>query len=129
MTSRQDLGTAGENVAEAHLRKQGFRIIERNWRQGSYELDIICREKKELVFVEVRTRSANTMTPPKETLTPQKQKKVIRAAQLYLARNPWDGPCRFDVVAILANNQTFEVDHIRHAFDTSQTLDSRHAAW
>lgn len=129
MTTRQDLGIAGEDTAQAYLRKQGFRIIERNWRYKSHELDIICRDKEELVFVEVRTRAANTMTAPKETITMRKQRSIIKAAQFYLAENPWDGPCRFDVIAILANNQTFEVEHIRHAFDTSHTLDSRHAAW
>jgi len=129
VTERQKLGTEGENAAEAHLRKQGFRVIERNWRHGSYELDIICKDKQELVFVEVRTRTSQGMTAPRETISPQKQNKIIKAARLYLAESSWDGPCRFDVIAIIANDATFEVEHIRHAFDTSDTVDSRHAAW
>ena len=60
-TLKQKIGNLGEDLAATHLEKQGFKLIARNWRKGSYELDIICADRETLVFVEVKTRGGGTL--------------------------------------------------------------------
>ena len=119
-------GQAGENAAEALLRGAGWRILERNWRQGRLELDLVCEDGDELVFVEVRTRAEGSLVSPAESITRVKQRNLIRAARAYLASHKaWERRCRFDVVCVTAGT-TLRTEHIRHAFELDQTLDSGH---
>ena len=69
-------GKAGEDFAAKHLRKLGWRILERNWRCGPLELDIIGAHKGVLIFVEVKTRAAKGLTRPDEALTPLKRDRL-----------------------------------------------------
>ncbi len=122
------LGSRGEDAAEAHLRRAGWRILARNWRQGRLELDLVCEDGDELVFVEVRTRSAGAMVGPAESVTPAKQRSLIRAARAYLAaHDAWERSCRFDVVCITAGD-TLNLEHIRHAYECDPSVDRGHAA-
>ena len=127
---RRERGRAGENAAAAYLRGKGMRILARNWRQGRFELDLVCEESGTLVFVEVRTRAGGAMVAPGETLVPAKRRSLVRAANAYLAAaNAWDRPCRFDVACVVDTGSTLEVEHHRHVFDLSEIVDSRHSAW
>ena len=120
-------GKAGEDAAEMLLRRAGWRILERNWRQGSYELDLVCDDGCDLVFVEVRTRAEGALVSPAESVTPAKQRSLIRAALAYLAaHDAWERGCRFDVISVTAGEQT-RTEHIRHAFEFDTTLDRGHA--
>lgn len=124
------LGRQGEEAAAGVLRRAGLRILDRNWRQGRLELDLVCRDGGTVVFVEVKTRTSRERGGPEGAITPAKQRSLCRAAQAWLAaHDAWDAPCRFDVVCLIACDGTFSAEHYRHAFDFTPSLDRRHAAW
>ena len=107
-----------------------MRILARNWRSGSYELDLVCRDGDELVFVEVRLRGKGSLASPEASMTPAKCRSVVKAARAYLsASGEWDVPCRFDLVCARDAGATFELDYYRHVFDISEIMGSGDAAW
>ena len=81
-----DTGRRGEQAAVDYLRRAGFAILERNWRSGRYELDIVARRWDELHFIEVKTRRAGGLTTPEEAITPRKFASLRRAAASRAAR-------------------------------------------
>lgn len=97
-------GKAGENFAAKFLEKQGFKIIQKNWRFSRLgEIDIIAEDKNTLVFIEVKTRSSNLFGHPLESVDEKKFNKIKKLAEIYLnqnANNNYDG-FRFDLVGIL----------------------------
>ena len=124
------LGREGEEAAAGLLRRVGLRILDRNWRAGRLELDMVCQDGATVVFVEVKTRSSGEHGGPEAALTPAKQRSLCRAAQAWLAaHDAWDSPCRFDVVCLVAGGGTFSAEHYRHAFDFAPSVDSGHAPW
>lgn len=100
MTERQQRGAIGEQAAVDYLRQNGFMIIERNWRVGKSEIDIIASRYDELHFVEVKTRKFGTMTAPEDALTEQKARAMRRAASAYMAQHSCMLEPRFSLVAI-----------------------------
>src|SRR5437667_8145231 len=99
--AKDALGDRGENMAARYLRNQGYKIILRNFRCELGEVDIIAREGKTLVFVEVKTRAYDDPTP-EEQVNVIKQQQIICAAKFYLSRyGVPQPPSRFDVVAIV----------------------------
>ncbi|MCZ7644917.1 MAG: YraN family protein [Planctomycetota bacterium] len=101
------LGPKGEDFALKLLKKRGHKLLERNFRCAQGELDLVTWHRGTLVFVEVRARDEKDPAHPAETVTPAKQKKVVRAAHWYLARRAGDReppPCRFDVVWVTARD-------------------------
>jgi putative endonuclease len=116
------LGDRGEDLAARHLERQGLRIIERQSRGPCGELDLVALDADTVVFVEVKTRSTSAAGDPTEAVTPAKQQKITRSALAYLKRRGWlERRCRFDVVAILWNDNGGppEVRHYPSAFDAS----------
>lgn len=101
-TAKQVSGQAGEDVALEHLQKNGLRLTERNFRCKGGEIDLIMQDRGTLVFVEVRKRSDARFGGAAASVTHQKQRRLIRAAQFYLLRFRDPPPCRFDVVALEA---------------------------
>lgn len=99
---RKKLGIEGEDLAAAHLRSRGFRILERNARLGRLgELDIVALDGRTLVFVEVKTRRAASFGSPEDAVTPSKLRTVAACAEAWRATRGWtDRPYRIDVVAI-----------------------------
>ena len=125
---RQRLGAAGERLAVRALEEAGLRVITRNWRGPSGELDIVAQEDGPdyvrggavapwLVFVEVRTRRGREYGTALQSITPRKQAKVRTVAAEYVAATGWQGPWRIDVVAVQmsARGELEAVEHIRHA--------------
>ena len=110
-------GKRGERLAAWYLFFHGCRILERNYRYGRYEIDIVARERRTgvLVFVEVKTRSGTDFGLPRDAVTPKKQLFLTRCAQGYLkaARDP-DAHTRFDVVEVYT--KPFRIVHIPSAF-------------
>lgn len=99
--SRQTTGRTGEALAGAELERRGYEILATGFRTDYGEIDIIARDGDTLVFVEVRTRRSGDRGTAAESVTPQKQWRVSRAASAYLvATGAFEQPCRFDVVAI-----------------------------
>ena len=79
-----EIGTYGEKVAAAFLRKRGYRILTRNYRTLEGEIDLICRCRDLLVFVEVRTRATTDFGRPAETIDTRKQEALRRTARRYM---------------------------------------------
>ncbi|MBI3829454.1 MAG: YraN family protein [Planctomycetes bacterium] len=101
------LGPKGEEYALGMLRKRGHRLLQRNFRCPPGEIDLITWHRKTLVFTEVRARSERAPANPVETVTPEKQTRIVRAARWYLAR--WCGKkeppaFRFDIVWLTAKD-------------------------
>ena len=130
MSKTASIGQRGEDFAADYLKRQGLRLLARNWRHGSWELDMVCREGHTVVFVEVKTRKAGGLTRPVEALTPRKRATLLRAAHAWLqAQNAWDSPCRFDLLAVHDHGTHFTLEHYRHAFDFSAPVGGGHTAW
>lgn len=116
MNKNRSLGQWGEDLAAKHLQAMNYQILERNYRAGRSEIDLICREGDTLVFVEVKTRRNTRQGMPEEALTERKTEAVIRAAEVYLQTHP-NRRIRFDVVAIVARiGEGPDLLHIRDAF-------------
>ena len=117
---RDALGQRGENVAARYLRNQGYRIIERNFRCEVGEVDIIARDGKTLVFVEVKTRSHDDPTPEDQINQP-KRHQLTKAANFYLSRyGTPQPPARFDVVAIVwPSGREAQIRHTTDAFEAT----------
>jgi len=117
------LGEHGEKLAARFLRRRGFKILYRNFRgrQGG-EIDIVCRERDTLVFVEVKTRTREDFGRPVEAVDREKQRRISRGglAWLRLLGNP-DVLFRFDVVeVIIAEGTDPRLELVRNAFQLSE---------
>ena len=118
-TDRQELGKSGENMAVGELTAAGYAISARRYRTRYGEIDIVARDGETMVFVEVRRRSGEACGGAAESVTRDKQRRVIRMATDYLVRQDLYDRCavRFDVVAIDdLPDGTSRVTHIRDAF-------------
>lgn len=100
--NKRSLGSEKENMAAEFLEKQGYRILEKNFRCRQGEIDIIANEGRYLVFVEVKYRADSRSGEPEEAVDAGKQYTIRRVALYYLYRNQLSEttPCRFDVVGI-----------------------------
>ncbi len=117
MTTTHSTGDEGEEWAAEFLRKKGYRIIERNYRFGRGDIDIIARDGTCIVFVEVKLRRNNRFGPAVSAITPAKQKQVVHLARGYLwARQIESAECRFDAVLIDIIRGEPVVTHITDAF-------------
>jgi putative endonuclease len=97
------VGQLGESAAVRALRRRGYAILERNFRTPAGEIDVIAEAGGVLCFIEVKWRRTAGLGHPAEAVTPEKQRRLARAAEWYLTRHDRRGSiCRFDVVAILA---------------------------
>lgn len=94
------LGLKGEQIAKKYLLKKGYKILAANYQCRFGELDLIAKDKNCLVFCEVKTRSKGMIAPPQESVTPAKQRKMIKTAQFWLMENQTDAEMRFDVLAV-----------------------------
>jgi len=111
---KKKIGDFGEKLARRFLKNKGYRILATHFQTRIGEIDIIARDKDEIVFVEVKTRTSETFGLPEEAIDWRKQQKLIKTAQEYLFKNHLeDNPWRIDSVAIEINSQTQKVK-IRH---------------
>ena len=94
----------------------GYKIVETNYKNRIGEIDIIALDKSTIVFVEVKTRLSAAFGLPQEAVNLKKQQKIFNTAQLYLMQTHQFGkPCRFDVIAILGD-EDYKLNHIINAF-------------
>ena len=117
---RDALGDRGENMAARHLRNLGYKIIVRNFRCQVGEIDIVARDGKTLVFVEVKTRAYDDPAP-EDQVNSAKQHQITKAAKSYLARYGTPQPAaRFDVVAVVwPEGRDPQIRHTPHAFEAT----------
>jgi len=118
MPDNQNIGKIGEDLAAKLLVEKGYLILERNYRFGHGEIDIIAMHNETLVFVEVKTRKNLEYGEPEYAITKNKQRQVRKMAELYLFdKDITDTDCRIDVVAILLKKKDEHyINHIENAF-------------
>lgn len=120
MDPRRAVGKRGEEEAARFLQKRGFAILDRNVRSRLGEIDLVARDGKALVFVEVRTQREREGDPPEASVRAGKQRRLGRLAQQYLKwKRLGEVPCRFDVVAVTldAADRVTTLRHLPAAFD------------
>ncbi len=117
---RQKIGQAGEHVACRYLEGIGHTILERNWRSGHLEIDIISTDADGIHFVEVKSRQRNIQAPPQDNVGAKKQKRIVKAALAYLntakGRPHKNMECFFDVFAVTFDNDGTHVEWIPQAY-------------
>lgn len=111
-----ELGQKGEELAVELLTNKDYKIMERNYRFGHSELDIIGLKDDTLVIVEVKTRNSSALGDPSNAVTRNKQRQIIKVANAYIQKNAINKDVRFDVVAIIHNQNYTKIDHIENAF-------------
>ena len=116
MEEKSGLGKQGEELAVEFLVKKGFKIKHRNWRYKHKEIDIIAKDRDELVIVEVKTRSEEIYEEPWQAVTNKKIKFLADATEAYIDKYDIEEEIRFDVVSIILNERKKEINHIEDAF-------------
>jgi len=117
-TQKIATGKEGEKLAAAFLKKSGYKIVEVNYHCPIGEIDIVARDKNEMVFVEVKARKSSALGYPEEAVGVKKQKKMSQLALWYLQKKKLSNArARFDVVAILMLPSGNDIRLIRNAFD------------
>ncbi len=115
---RQTIGRKGEDIACRFLEGKGHKILERNFRSGHLEIDIISQDSLGIHFVEVKTRRMNVQAPPQDNVDIGKQKRIVSAAKKYLSacRPAGSEECFFDVAAITFEGDTARIEWIPQAY-------------
>jgi len=118
-SGNSSLGELGESIAVTFLQGAGFSIVEKNFRCVCGEIDIVARDGRSIVFIEVKCRKNMNFGPPQLAVTPFKQRQISKAALVWLSKKRlYDAEARFDVVAIVVHEHDLpEIEHIRNAFD------------
>lgn len=100
-SSKAEIGAFGEEFTVKYLKKQGYKILERNFHSRFGEIDVIAVKKGVVAFVEVKTRGENAIYSPREAVDFYKQQKCVKTAQMYLVNNDVELQPRFDVSEIV----------------------------
>ena len=126
ITKKREIGNFGEDSAVKYLRRKHYRILERNYVTGKLELDIIARKGKEIVFVEVKTRSVQSLDSdmpygrPSDAVNLEKRRNTVNAAYAYMRQNPCNLNMRVDVIEVYLDKNAKEprllsINHFENA--------------
>ncbi len=109
-------GACGEDTACSFLKKNKYKIVERNFRCPFGEVDIIAQKGEDLIFAEVKTRASEKFGTPSEAVTYYKKQNLIKTAKYYLMKNPTELNIRFDIIEVYGRftDGTFSCDSINH---------------
>lgn len=113
MAKHNDLGRAAEKQSANFLSACGYSIIAQNYRYSHFEIDLIAKKEKTIVFVEVKLRSRNDFGHPEDFVNEAQQKRIMLAASHWIAENKWEGEVRFDIIAL---SKIHSLEHIEDAF-------------
>ena len=118
MEIRKQLGDNSEAMAQNYLEQRGYRLVQKNFRCKTGEIDLIMQKGEMLIFAEVRSKTSSRYGEPLETVNKAKQDKIKKAAAYYLYTHPKqaDCYCRFDVLSVLWINSTPQITWIEDAF-------------
>lgn len=118
--SAKQKGNVGEEYTVRYLKKNGYRILERNFRLKCGEIDIIAQKGEYIIFAEVKTRAANFLARPYEAVDRRKIAKILKTAAIYIAQNQLDAYFRFDVSEVFTDSNSGKVtgiNYIENAFE------------
>ncbi len=116
MAQHNDLGKKGEQLAVGFLLEKGYTIKDTNWRYQKAEVDIIAQKGGILAVVEVKTRSTVNFGNPQDFVNPKKIKLLVSAMDEYVTSKELDVEVRFDIIAIVKENDAYTIEHIEDAF-------------
>ena len=116
MGKHNELGKKGEQLAVDFLLKNGYDIVERNYRFDKAEVDIIARKEDILAIVEVKTRSTTDFGNPEDFVKPKQIKNLVKAVDEYVNENNLDVEVRFDIIAIVKTGKNYQIEHLEDAF-------------
>lgn len=118
MAQHNLLGQQGEHLAQEYLRKKHYTLLHTNWRHGNIEVDIIAKKGKEIVFIEVKTRTSDCLAQPEDAIDLRRKQRLTQAANIYLQQYHTNLTPRFDIIAILlpAPTAQAQIHHIEDAF-------------
>ena len=113
MAAHNELGRWGEDLAAAFLEEKGYAIIERDWKSGHHDLDIVAKDGSTLVIVEVKTRRNRLYGNPEEAIDYKKRRSLLSAINHYTKSHRIYSNVRFDIISIVGNmGEKSEIDHI-----------------
>ena len=120
--ARQQFGELGERIAERWLRRQGWRVVMRRFRNGHRDIDLIVEREGTVAFVEVKARSGSEFGDPVEAVNWSKQRELARSASVWIDRygRPTDS-YRFDVIGVLMEGERVRIRHVPNAFSLSES--------
>lgn len=116
MAQHNELGKKGEQLAVDFLLKNGYDIMERNYRFGKAEVDIIAQQEDTLAIIEVKTRSTSDFGNPQDFVKPKQIQRLVKAVDEYVNVNDLDVEVRFDIIAIVKEGKGFNIEHLENAF-------------
>ncbi len=116
MAQHNELGKKGEKLAVDFLIKNGYTILETNYRFHKAEVDIIAQKGDVLAVVEVKTRSTDYFGDPQDFVKPKKIKLLVEAIDDYVIKNDLDVTVRFDIIGIIKNDNGTRLEHLEDAF-------------
>ncbi|WP_158839920.1 YraN family protein [Polaribacter sp. L3A8] len=116
MAEHNELGKEGEKLAIKFLLKNGYKILETNYRYLKAEVDIIALKGEILAAVEVKTRSSDYFEEPQDAVKAKKIKLLVSAIDYYVVQRDLDVEVRFDIIAILINKKGTKLEHLEDAF-------------
>lgn len=114
--STRDIGKQAEQQAAEYLKEQGFAIRDVNWQQGQKEIDIVAEKNGILHIVEVRSLSSTSVMQPYQSINRQKQRNIIWAANAYIEKYRLDMEVQFDIISLVRNRGSIEIEYIPNAF-------------
>lgn len=118
MARHNEIGKLGEDIACSDLRKSGYSIVERNWRLGHLEVDIIAEDKETVVFVEVKTRTSTFGDiEPEQYVDQEKKRFLVVAANAYAKHKQLTKNIRFDIYGVLLEPENGSLIHLHHIED------------
>ena len=114
MAAHNELGKWGEDLAADYLQRKGYTVIERDWKSGRHDIDIVAAdEERTLVFVEVKTRRNSLYGAPEEAVDYRKRQSLLSAINHYIKSHHFNGGVRFDIISIIGTpGSEPEIDHI-----------------
>lgn len=119
-TERQDFGLAGEAVAERWLRLRGWRVLQRRFRNGHRDIDLVAERGGTVAFVEVKARRGGWCGGPVEAVNWKKRRELVRSASIWIDRHGREGESyRFDVIGVIMDGRGVRVRHVENAFGIS----------
>lgn len=116
-TSTHGKGRMAEEVGREWLEQQGYKLLANNYRTKVGELDVVADDAGTLCFVEIKARQSETYGPAVAAVSAHQQRRIARAASLYLLDSGWLGDCRFDVLAMDWQPEGWQFELVRGAFE------------
>ena len=118
----QDFGELGERIAERWLRRKGWRVVQRRFRAGHRDIDLVVERDDLVVFVEVKARRGAEFGDPVEAVNWNKQRQLVRSASVWIDRHGRPSESyRFDVVGVLIEGERVRVRHVTNAFSLTHS--------